>query len=69
MGVDIPILEIYGMSESTGAHSINILGGGRWRVGSAGQAVKGAEMKISCPDENGDGEVGGEVWIDGERYG
>ena len=57
MGVNIPILELYGMSESTGSHSVNLMGGGRWRVGSAGQALVGTEMKIHCPDENGDGEV------------
>ena len=58
MGVNIPILEIYGMSESTGSHTMNLMGGGRWRVGSAGQALVGTEIKIHCPDENGDGEVG-----------
>ncbi|KAL5460257.1 hypothetical protein EMCRGX_G033688 [Ephydatia muelleri] len=57
MGVNIPILELYGMSESTGSHSVNLMGGGRWRVGSAGQALVGTEMKIHCPDENGDGEI------------
>ena len=61
MGVNIPILEIYGMSESTGSHSVNFLGGGRWRVGSAGRALNGVETKIESPDVNSEGEVSGVV--------
>ena len=61
MGVNIPILEIYGMSESTGSHTVNFLGGGRWRVGSAGRAVKGVEMKINSADATEEGEVCGQV--------
>ena len=57
MGVNIPILEIYGMSESTGSHTMNMIGEGRWKVGSAGRALMGTEVKVHCPDENGDGEV------------
>eukprot|EP00731_Ephydatia_muelleri_P030993 Em0022g507a len=57
MGVNIPILEIYGMSESTGSHSVNFLGGGRWRVGSAGRALNGVETKIESPDVNSEGEI------------
>ena len=65
MGFDIPILEMYGMTESTGPHTMNVKSpqitslnsASKWRVGSCGKNMSGAETKIDNPDENGDGEV------------
>jgi long-chain-fatty-acid--CoA ligase ACSBG len=55
--VNIPILEVYGMSENTGPHTINRPRNGYWRSGSVGKPLEGMELKIDNPDENGDGEV------------
>ena len=57
MAFDIPLLELYGMSESTGPQMVNIREFTRWRMGSCGKNISGAETKINNPDEHGDGEV------------
>lgn len=59
MSVNMPILELYGMSEASGPHTINRPDLGYWRSGSVGRPVEGAEVKIDSPDENGEGEVRG----------
>ena len=58
MAFDIPVLELYGMSESTGPHTVNLKNATQWRTGSCGKKMSGVETKIDNPDENGDGEVG-----------
>lgn len=55
MRINIPLLELYGMSEDAGPHSFNMKN--RWRVGSVGQPMNGVYCKIDNPDENGEGEV------------
>lgn len=53
--LDIPIFNIYGMSETTGgttSHTID-----NFKLESAGYANPGTEMKIHNPDENGEGEI------------
>ena len=57
MCLDIPILDVYGMSESSGPHTINVFTPGGWKLGSAGRAMEACELKIGSPDANGDGEV------------
>ena len=57
MCLNIPILEVYGMSESSGPHTINVFSPGGWKLGSAGRVIEGCELKIGSPDSNGDGEV------------
>ena len=57
MAVDIPILELYGMSESTGHQTLSLKASTRWRTGSCGKSMNGAETMIDKPDENGVGEV------------
>ena len=57
MAVDVPILELYGMSESTGPQTFSLKNASQWRTGSCGKSMSGAETKIDNPDENGDGEV------------
>jgi long-subunit acyl-CoA synthetase (AMP-forming) len=45
LSLDLPIYEVYGMSESTGVMSINIPGA--LRVGSVGRCIPGYELKIA----------------------
>ena len=52
MGINIPVLDMYGMSESTGPICVATFN--TWRLGSVGQCLNGAHLKI---DENGEGEV------------
>ena len=55
MGINIPVLDMYGMSESTGPISVATFN--TWCLGSVGQCLDGAHLKIDNPDENGEGEV------------
>jgi len=57
MAVDIPVLELYGMSECTGPQTLSLKNASQWRTGSCGKSMNGAETKINNPDEHGDGEV------------
>ena len=59
MGINMPILEMYGMTESTGPQTISLKSSMRWRTGSCGKSMSGAETKIDNPEKNGDGEVSG----------
>ena len=63
MSINIPLMELYGMSESSGPHTLNLIQPDGWRVGSCGKAIKGVQLKIADPDENGDGEVSWEEII------
>ncbi|XP_072037925.1 long-chain-fatty-acid--CoA ligase ACSBG2-like isoform X2 [Amphiura filiformis] len=55
MGVNIPIYDIYGMSESTGPHTISLPEA--FRIYSAGKNLPGTITKIMDPDDEGNGEV------------
>ena len=55
MSVNMPVLELYGMSECAGPQNVNTIH--QWRLGSVGPVLAGARTKIYNPDENGDGEV------------
>ena len=57
MSINIPLMELYGMSESSGPHTLNLMQPDRWRVGSCGKTIEGVQLKIFNPDENGEGEV------------
>ena len=59
MGFNIPIMEWYGMTESTGPHTANIRDKKhtQWKVGSCGIRISGVETKINHPDKDGYGEV------------
>ena len=54
MSINMPVLELYGMSENTGPETINQLS--RWRLGSVGHPIHGAQVKIDNPVD-GEGEV------------
>lgn len=56
LSLDIPIMEAYGMSESTGPHAINNITKG-FAVSSAGKTIPGCTTKISNPDREGNGEI------------
>lgn len=53
--LDMPIFNVYGMSETTGATTIHSTL--RFRLDSAGYALPGSDLKIDNPDENGEGEI------------
>ncbi|XP_063869884.1 long-chain-fatty-acid--CoA ligase ACSBG2-like isoform X4 [Scylla paramamosain] len=53
--LDIPLTEIYGMSESTGPHTIGLEKA--FKIGSVGRTVPGCYTKLDKPDMEGNGEV------------
>jgi len=53
--LNLPLHEVYGMSESTGAISINTIE--RTRTGTVGCPIKGIEVKLDNPDAEGHGEI------------
>jgi len=55
LSLNIPIYEIYGMSECTGPQTINRPNA--LKTGTAGPAIPGTEMKINDPDKDGNGEI------------
>ncbi len=64
MSLDLPLMELYGMSESSGPQTMNFLRPETWKVCSCGKTIVGVGMKIDNPDEDGNGEVrkGVEEW-------
>ncbi|XP_015221108.2 long-chain-fatty-acid--CoA ligase ACSBG2 isoform X2 [Lepisosteus oculatus] len=55
LSLDIPVYELYGMSESTGPHTISLPDA--FRLTSCGKVIPGCETKISNPDSEGNGEI------------
>ena len=55
MKYNIPVLELYGMSEDTGPAALNTLA--NWRLGSVGKPLVGTKIKLDNVDENEEGEV------------
>ena len=55
---NLPLVDAYGMSETTGAISV-----GSWRPGSVGKAWPGTKLKLDNVDETGEGEVRGEFQV------
>jgi len=55
MSLNIPILEMFGLSECTGPVSLNIIE--KHRTGSVGIALPCSEIKIDHPDQDGIGEI------------
>lgn len=53
--INIPVYELYGMSETSGPHSVSIPG--HVISGSCGILMEGVEMKIADKDEEGNGEL------------
>ena len=55
--LDIPLLNVYGLSETSGPMSASTLG--KFNFTSAGCSLYGSELSIQNPDENGIGEICG----------
>ena len=55
LSLDIKILELYGMSETTGPHSLSYLNS--YKVGSVGKAMPGCKTRFSEQDDKGEGEI------------
>eukprot|EP00800_Vazella_pourtalesii_P020730 TRINITY_DN745_c0_g1_i1.p1 TRINITY_DN745_c0_g1~~TRINITY_DN745_c0_g1_i1.p1 ORF type:complete len:737 (+),score=147.28 TRINITY_DN745_c0_g1_i1:72-2282(+) len=55
--IDIPLYELYGMSESTGIQVLNLPQPNIWKTGSVGKPYTGIEMAIDHPDADGNGEI------------
>ena len=53
--LDIIVLELYGMSETTGPHTINFFN--NWKIGTVGPLLSGCKNRLADPDEKGEGEV------------
>lgn len=51
----IPLMEVYGMSECSGPHTVCILD--RFRTSSVGIEIPGVQTKLADMDEEGNGEV------------
>lgn len=54
MSLNIPLKELYGMSESSGPHTISI---DEYRVTSCGKVMIGCKIKLVNPDADGNGEI------------
>uniref|UniRef100_A0AAZ3S5U1 long-chain-fatty-acid--CoA ligase n=1 Tax=Oncorhynchus tshawytscha TaxID=74940 RepID=A0AAZ3S5U1_ONCTS len=55
MSLRLPLYELYGMSESTGPHTISWEN--NFKIMSCGKVVNGCQTKLDKPDEDGNGEI------------
>ena len=55
MSVNIPVLELFGMSECTGPHCSNLYE--NWIPGSVGRRIEGVYTKVAGDNNEGEGEV------------
>ncbi|XP_044185623.1 long-chain-fatty-acid--CoA ligase ACSBG2-like isoform X2 [Thunnus albacares] len=55
MSLNLPLLELYGMSESTGPHTISV--NNDYHITSCGKVMPGCKVKLENPDEDGNGEI------------
>lgn len=55
LSINIPIMEVYGMSENTGPQTVSVPG--QHKTGSCGKPLPGVEMRIFEPDDEGNGEI------------
>lgn len=53
--LDMPLFNVYGMSETAGATTIHSFT--RFRLDAAGFCLPGTDLKILNPDVNGEGEI------------
>ncbi|XP_043968787.1 long-chain-fatty-acid--CoA ligase ACSBG2-like [Gambusia affinis] len=54
MSLSIPVKELYGMSESSGPHTVSLH---EYRIGSVGKVMPGCKTKLANPDADGNGEI------------
>ncbi|KAL0979625.1 hypothetical protein UPYG_G00187460 [Umbra pygmaea] len=55
MSLHLPVYELYGMSESTGPHTLSCEN--NFKVMSCGKTMIGCQTKLDKPDEDGNGEI------------
>lgn len=55
LSLDIVIHELYGMSETTGPHTVGFYG--NRKLGSTGRLLPGCKNRLAEPDEKGQGEI------------
>ncbi|KAM7415789.1 hypothetical protein PAMA_018043 [Pampus argenteus] len=55
MSLNIPVMELYGMSESSGPHTISL--NNDYRITSCGKVMPGCKVKLENPDKDGNGEI------------
>lgn len=55
MSLNIPLMELYGMSESSGPHTVSVPTA--FRLTSCGKVMPGCKTKLEKPDKDGNGEV------------
>ncbi|XP_065508582.1 long-chain-fatty-acid--CoA ligase ACSBG2 isoform X2 [Caloenas nicobarica] len=55
LSLNIPVLELYGMSESTGPHTVSLPHA--FRLTSCGREIPGCRTLIHKPDADGNGEI------------
>uniref|UniRef100_A0A4W5MXR9 long-chain-fatty-acid--CoA ligase n=1 Tax=Hucho hucho TaxID=62062 RepID=A0A4W5MXR9_9TELE len=55
MSLRLPLYELYGMSESTGPHTISWEN--NFKIMSCGKVVNGCQTKLDKPDKDGNGEI------------
>ncbi|XP_038632592.1 long-chain-fatty-acid--CoA ligase ACSBG2 isoform X2 [Scyliorhinus canicula] len=55
LSLNIPLYELYGMSESTGPHTVSVPDS--FRISSCGKVMPGCRTKILNPDADGCGEI------------
>ncbi|XP_040898803.1 long-chain-fatty-acid--CoA ligase ACSBG2-like [Toxotes jaculatrix] len=55
MSLNLPLMELYGMSESSGPHTISI--NNEYRIMSCGKVMPGCKTKLENPDKDGNGEI------------
>lgn len=53
--LDMPLINIYGMSETTGAHIY--MTHNKFKLTTSGMSMPGCEILIDRPDEKGEGEI------------
>lgn len=53
--IQLPLLELFGMSELTGPGTFNLVG--QNKLGSVGVPMQGSRVKIDNPNKKGEGEV------------
>ena len=51
MSINMPVLEMYEMSECTSPHTLSLQSATQWRAGSCGKNISGVETKIDNPDQ------------------
>eukprot|EP00919_Chromeraceae_sp_WS-2016_P075932 GHVR01179547.1.p1 GENE.GHVR01179547.1~~GHVR01179547.1.p1 ORF type:complete len:451 (+),score=114.06 GHVR01179547.1:104-1456(+) len=57
LSVGMPVIDLFGMSESSGPVSFSLPSYGAFKIGSVGRPIPGTDFVILNPDQNGHGEI------------